>query len=364
VFGEGVDTNEGVKVYGGEMNQRAWNPIHTPFLAAEGGEEPHDQRSEISGDSEFLENLFKRLSPLSQSMAPVLITGETGTGKEVIARTIHEIGLRREGPFVAVNCTAVPEELFESQFFGHCKGAFTGAGSHFKGFFEAASDGTLFLDEVGELPPRLQGKLLRVLQEGRVRPLGGTEEISVSPRILSATQVDIAKAIEAGTFRRDLFFRLQTLSLHLPPLRERTHEIREIILKKLTAIHSHNSSKKVNLTESALTLLEKAPWPGNFRELNSLLYSLHLKHAGQIITEEEVRVALRPQLKKIPVPSTLGYRSLVKKFERNLVLDTLASERWQKGLAAKRLKIPLSSLNSILDRLEIREVAEKKHGQL
>ncbi len=208
---------------------------------------------------------------VARHRSPVLLTGESGTGKELMARLIHRESDRADEPFVPVNCGAIPETLLESEFFGYMKGAFTGAEHDRAGLFEAADGGTLFLDEVGELPTALQVKLLRALQEGEIRRLGGTETSEVDVRIVSATNIDLQAAVQSGAFRQDFYYRLAVIPIHLPPLRERTEAIPDLTHHLLERLRKRLNVKVAAISPSAMKLLLAYPWPGNIRELENVL---------------------------------------------------------------------------------------------
>jgi len=208
---------------------------------------------------------------VARHRSPVLLTGESGTGKELMARLIHRESDRADEPFVPVNCGAIPETLLESEFFGYMKGAFTGAEHDRAGLFEAADGGTLFLDEVGELPTALQVKLLRALQEGEIRRLGGTETSEVDVRIVSATNIDLQAAVQSGKFRQDFYYRLAVIPIHLPPLRERTEAIPDLTHHLLERLRKRLNVKVAAISPSAMKLLLAYPWPGNIRELENVL---------------------------------------------------------------------------------------------
>jgi len=235
---------------------------------------------ELVGKSPALNEIYALIRKISNNRSNVLITGESGTGKEVVARSIHFTGARKDRPFVPINCTAMPEGLLESELFGHVRGAFTGANTSKKGLFETAEGGTLFLDEIGDMPPALQGKLLRVLQDREVRPVGGNESIKVDVRIIAATHQNLQRAIEEGSFRQDLFYRLNVIPIPIPPLRERADDIpvlAESFLRK------HAGEERHRFTEQAMRKLMRAPWAGNARELeNCVERALALADSNEI----------------------------------------------------------------------------------
>lgn len=223
---------------------------------------------ELEGKSPQMNEIYALIRRVSGNNSNILITGESGTGKEVVARTIHFTGTRKDRPFVPINCTAMPEGLLESELFGHVRGAFTGAHASKKGLFETAEGGTLFLDEIGDMPLQLQGKLLRVLQDREVRPVGGTQSIRVDVRIVAATNQDLDKHIDSGDFRQDLYYRLNVIPIEIPPLRERPDDIpvlAEAFLRK------HSEDARYRLTEGAVRKLMSARWPGNARELENCI---------------------------------------------------------------------------------------------
>ncbi|MFW6324810.1 MAG: sigma-54-dependent transcriptional regulator [Desulfovibrionales bacterium] len=225
----------------------------------------------IIGRSAPMRNLFATLKQVAKASGPVLITGESGTGKDLTARAVHMESSRRDKPFIAVNCAAIPAQLQESEFFGHTAGAFTGAGSSRKGLFSEAEGGTLFLDEIGEMPIELQAKLLRILQDGRVRPVGANRETCVDVRIIAATNKDLKEQVSSGLLREDLYFRLETFTLSMPPLRERGEDI-DLLAARFIDLHSAKMGREVpKLTNEALDLLHAYPFPGNVRELRNAL---------------------------------------------------------------------------------------------
>lgn len=237
------------------------------------------------------------LKALIQSIAPsdgaVLITGESGCGKELYARAVHENSDRREGDFVAINCGAIPADLLESQLFGHKKGAFTGAVADYKGKFEEAEGGTLFLDEIGDMPQDMQVKLLRVLQEKNVTPIGSNRLVNVNVRIVAATHRDIENRIAGNQFRQDLFFRLNVLPVSVPPLRERPSEIRELALH-FAEDFRQKDKKSVEIHESLFTLMEAYDWPGNVRELSNTIHRFSILYPGKTLSPQDIDPSMLP----------------------------------------------------------------------
>jgi len=238
--------------------------------AVNGQEKPQDDswRKSIICQSNAMEELLEQARRIARSDVSVLIQSESGTGKELLARAIHDASHRAEGPFVPINCAAIPENLLESELFGHRKGAFTGADRNRTGLFETAHGGTLFLDEIGDMPLEFQAKLLRVLQEGEVRPVGATESIPVDVRIISATHADLEAAIASGSFREDLYYRLNVMMLEMPPLRERREDIPLLASHFLDLVRRRNSDCLArSFAPEAMEALMAAPWPGNIRQL-------------------------------------------------------------------------------------------------
>jgi len=243
----------------------------------------------LAGQSAAMQEVRALIDKVSRSMAPVLLQGESGTGKELVARAIHDSGVRARQRFVAVNCGAIPEQLLEAEFFGYRKGAFTGAHEDREGFFQAADGGTLFLDEIGDLPLAMQSKLLRSIQERSVRPVGAVVEAPVNVRILSATHKDLGAEVAAGRFRQDLFYRLNVIQLRVPPLRERIEDVAQIGEQVLTRIaHDAGVSPVPRLTADALDLLARYAFPGNVRELENLLHRALALSGGEWISASDL----------------------------------------------------------------------------
>jgi len=238
--------------------------------------EPSDKGSlalaQIVGSSAVMAAVKQRIERVARSMAPVLVQGESGTGKELVARALHACSHRASGPFVAVNCGAIPENLLEAEFFGVRKGAYTGATADRAGYFQAASGGTLFLDELGELPLSMQAKLLRVIQERRVRPLGSTDEEAIDVRFVSATNRDLSQAVRGGQFRQDLFYRLNVIEIRMPALRERRDDLPELAQSLLQRLCHETQQPQPHLSPEALAWLQQQPLPGNVRELENVLH--------------------------------------------------------------------------------------------
>ncbi|MEZ5739971.1 MAG: sigma-54 dependent transcriptional regulator [Burkholderiaceae bacterium] len=262
-------------------------------VAAGGGGGKVDAAARLLGDSAAILDVRAQIQRLARSMAPVAITGESGSGKELAARLVHEGGQRRDQPFIAVNCGAIPENLMEAEFFGYRKGAFTGADQDRDGFFQAANGGTLFLDEVADLPLAMQVKLLRAIQEKRVRKVGATQEEAVDVRIISATHQNLSQCVSAGRFRQDLFYRLNVIELHLPPLRDRREDIAVLAESVLARLAARAGLAEVpRLASVTLRYLETYGFPGNVRELENILERALAFSNGSVINVEDL--GLRP----------------------------------------------------------------------
>ncbi len=258
----------------------------------------------LVGDSSAMRQVRELIGKVARSMAPVLVRGESGTGKELVARAIHDASPRATLPFIAVNCGAIPEALLEAEFFGYRKGAFTGAAEDREGFFQAAQGGTLFLDEIGDLPLAMQSKLLRVIQERAVRPVGAVAEVPANVRILSATHKDLGEEVHAGRFRQDLFYRLNVIQIMLPPLRERISDLGAICSAVLRRIAADAGVDPLpSMSTGALDLLSRHPFPGNVRELENLLHRALALSGGERIEREDLGLA-EPGIDDIVSPSS------------------------------------------------------------
>jgi DNA-binding NtrC family response regulator len=305
---------------------------------------------ELVGNSELMRQVYGLIEQVAPSSASVLITGESGTGKELVARTIHNLSPRKNAPFVAINCSAIPETLMESELFGHEKGAFTGAASRRQGCFELASGGTLLLDEIAEMPALLQAKLLRVLEERSVRRLGSTQEIPVDVRLLAATNKDPHEVVRAGLFREDLLYRLNVITIELPPLRERKEEIPLLAQHLVTQLAEKHNRKARFLSPSALDVLRSHDWPGNVRELRNAIERAVIICSGEEI--ERHHLAPYPVDQRARVRSedtvTLPIGTPIEEVERQMILLTLRKTDNNKTRAAELLRISLKTLHNKL----------------
>ncbi len=312
----------------------------------------------LIGESPLMAQARQLIDKLARSQAPVQISGESGSGKELAARLIHLNGARREGPFLAVNCGAIPENLMESEFFGHRKGAFTGALADHDGFFQAASGGTLFLDEVGDLPLSMQVKLLRAIQEKRVRKLGSTGEDPVDVRIISATHRHLADEVKSGAFRQDLYYRLNVIELRMPALRELREDIPRLAA---SILGRHAGGGRVpRLSAQAEAALQDYHFPGNVRELENILERAVALTSGDEIQVEDLQLtherAAVPEadIEGLPLPERL------EAIERRAILDALERARYNQTAAAKLLGISFRALRYRIQRLGIRQELDAK----
>jgi DNA-binding NtrC family response regulator len=315
----------------------------------------------IIGSSKIINDIKKVVNRIASTDIAVLITGDSGTGKELFAKLIHHHSDRRKKPFISINCTAIPENLLESELFGHVKGAFTSASANRRGLFEEADKGTIFLDEVGDFPYSIQAKLLRVLQEREIRPVGGTTTRSIDVRIVAATNVDLARKVTNGEFREDLFYRLNVMPIYIPSLSERPEDIpplTEYFLRKIQKEYDHSS---LTLSADGLELLLKHNWPGNVRELeNTIKRAAALSGGNQIRYEDIIFISPREsQLTPQPVPPPPG-RSLLEN-QKLQILKSLEENGWNYSLTASQLGIGRTTLWRKIRKFELRQpvMAEK-----
>jgi two-component system, NtrC family, response regulator PilR len=329
----------------------------TSALKLSNPDRPKERRTRdiLLGDSSVMRDIRSRIDKLARSQAPVYISGESGSGKELVARLIHQQSSRSDKPFVAINCGAIPHELMESEFFGHKKGSFTGAVSDKKGLFQAADGGTLFLDEVADLPQPLQVKLLRAIQEKKIRPVGEQLETPVDVRLLSATHRNLADMVKAGVFRQDLYYRINVIDLVLPPLRERPTDIpalTEHVLIKLSG------EKKPAISLSALAALQKYRFPGNVRELENILERALALYDGNTIEADDLNLPLvvstdTEQSDYDPAKESL--EDYLDAIERKAITTALEENKWNKTAAAKQLGLTFRSFRYRLKKLDMEE---------
>jgi DNA-binding NtrC family response regulator len=319
--------------------------------------------SNIIGNSPAMNLVFERMNRIVKTDSTVLISGESGTGKELIARAIHYNGIRKERPFVAVNCSAIPEALLESELFGHVRGAFTGAIKDKHGKFEAANHGTIFLDEIGTLPFHLQAKLLRVLQEHEVERVGSNKTVKLNVRVISATNADLEEMVKRGTFREDLYYRLNVIPLHLPPLRERQQDIIYLITFFLEKQCRLMGRTPCTISKQAIEVLEQYSWPGNVRELENLIERMIVLTDAAVITLEDVPgkiVGEKPrremQCLKISCEG-IDLGATISQIEQSLISEALESAGGVKAKAAALLGINRTTLVEKIKRYKMYEVA-------
>ena len=331
----------------------------------------------VLGETAVMIALRKQISILARSQAPIYISGESGSGKELVARSIHESGPRAGGPFIPVNCGAIPSELMESEFFGHTKGSFTGAVADKEGLFQAANGGTLFLDEVADLPLPMQVKLLRGIQEKAIRPIGSQQELSVHVRILSATHKDLTAEVERGTFRQDLFYRINVIELRVPSLRERAEDIPVLAEDLLSRVADDYQVPKPRLSSEAISELSKYHFPGNVRELANILERAITLCENDIIMPDNLQLTFtsptdeqltkpvydgedRAREPEEAIDKTPGSAlpkdeesldSYLENIEKSLIVDALETTRWNKTAAARKLGITFRALRYKLKKL-------------
>jgi len=301
-----------------------------------------------------MEEVLSVAARAADSKATILITGESGTGKEVLAKSIHYVSPRKEKPFIAVNIPALPETLLESELFGHEKGAFTGADKAKKGRFELADGGTIFLDEIGDIPINLQVKLLRVLQEHQIERVGASENIDIDVRIIAATHQNLEEKIKDGSFREDLYYRLNIVSLHIPPLRERREDILPLIEYFTEKYSKENNRKKLTLSKEAVDSLIKYNFQGNVRELENIIERAVIFCKGDMITLQELPVTFKPKLDELDFSFNGSLDDSVRKFERDFILRALENNENNKEKTADALRVGLSTLYRKLKELDIK----------
>ena len=307
----------------------------------------------LIGTSQALEQTLRQARAVANTNATVLLIGENGTGKEMLARAIHEESQRSNKPFVAVSCAALPESLIESELFGHEKGAFTSATNTRLGRFELADGGTLFLDEIVELTPAVQVKLLRVIQERSFERVGGSKTLSVDIRLIAASNRDLEAAVEAGEFRRDLFYRLNVVPLTLPPLRERQDDIDGLAAHFAAKAADKHGLRTVQLQPALIDSLHEYDWPGNVRELENLMERLVLLDRGATLGLEFLPVKMLKAVPNPDVPSETTFEGAIDALKKRLIEDALAAEGGNKVAAARRLSISRSYLHRLINEFDV-----------
>ncbi|MBI4716067.1 MAG: sigma-54-dependent Fis family transcriptional regulator [Nitrospirae bacterium] len=315
----------------------------------------NDVLETIVTQSPRMHSVLGMVRKVADATSNVLITGESGTGKELIARAVHQMGSRNQSPYIAVDCGSIPENLMESELFGHEKGAFTGACSRRIGKFEVANRGTLFLDEIANVPYDLQPKLLRVLQERVVNPVGGRRPVPAAVRVLAACNVNLDREMAEGRFRRDLYYRLKVVPIELPPLRERKEDIPLLAHFFLRKFNLQLHKRIEGFSEQVLTILTRYDWPGNVRELENLVERMVVLGKGDgVLTLKDlpVEVILAQDRKlKAGTSRTPGLKKICQSFERQVILKTLDEVKWNQSKAAKVLKIHRNTLHQKIEGL-------------
>ncbi len=316
--------------------------------------------SHVVGKSPKMVEVYRTIGTVAMGDSTVLITGESGTGKELVARAIHEASRRREKPFVSINCSAFPETLLESELFGYMKGAFTGAAANKRGLFEAAGGGSIFLDEIGDMTPAMQVKLLRVLQERCLRPLGGTNEIPVDVRVIAATNQDLQYCIQQGSFREDLYYRIAVINIHIPALRERAEDIALLAFFFLRQ-YAERAGKRIDrISQDALRYLESYSWPGNVRQLENTIERAVALETTKEIQPDRLPEAVRHQSTQIDsdmftLPEgPFDLERFLSQIESSLIYQALRQTDGNQTLAAQRLNLTKGSLRHRLHSLQIK----------
>lgn len=330
--------------------------LRRAFHVSQLEQEQREMQHRLSGDtfegmigtSPQMQDVFSAIRKVATTDAPVLIRGESGTGKELVARAIHRLSIRESKPFIPINCSAIPENLIESELFGHEKGTFTSAHVQRKGRFEMAEGGTLFLDEIGDLPLTLQVKLLRFLQEKTIERIGGREEIDVDTRVLAATNRDLEEAMKNGKFREDLYYRLSVVNISLPALRERNTDIILLAKNFLNRYISENRKKIKGFSSQAIESIERYSWPGNIRELENRIKRAVIMSEGKKITLEDL------EMESVAVKKErIVLKDAREKLEKELILKAIARNENNLTKAALDLRISRPTLYDLMEKLDI-----------
>ena len=315
-------------------------------------------RDTLLGDSEVMCEIRSKIQKVARNQAPIYISGESGSGKELVAKLIHQQSPRADKPFVAINCGAIPHELMESEFFGHKKGSFSGAIADKKGLFQAAAGGTLFLDEVADLPLTLQVKLLRAIQEKKIRPVGEQHEIPVDVRLLSATHKDLATMVQEGSFRQDLYYRINVIELNLPPLRCRTQDIPQIADHLLARLAGANQMAVPIISDAARQSLQRYAFPGNVRELENILERALALYEGDVIDVDDLNLPTTQASiengndeRREYDADRMSLESYLENVEKKALTAALEENRWNKTAAAKQLGMTFRSFRYRLKKL-------------
>ena len=308
-----------------------------------------DEKYQIIGDSELMLELKRSIAKFARSQAPVFICGASGTGKELVARQVHLQGSRAQAAFIAVNCGAIPSELMESELFGHLKGSFTGATSDNEGLFKAAHGGTLFLDEIADLPLAMQVKLLRVIQEKSIRAVGAQQEEAIDVRIISASHKDLESMVADGSFRQDLYYRINVIGITVPTLAERAEDIPQLA-DYLIEKHNYENASKVRIDAQALAALQSYPFPGNVRELENILERALALCEEELIEVEDLQL---PEISRSVQESPASLGEMTQNLEKEQIANALEDNRWNQSATARALGLTLRQLRYRIDKLKL-----------
>lgn len=347
------------------VNQLVSETFETEGQGVVGGRDIQNQRKfkHIIGNSDNMQDVFGLIESVADSDSTIIINGETGTGKGLIAREIHQHSNRRNKPFVQINCGAIPENLLESELFGHVRGAFTGATSPKPGKFELANSGTIFLDEIGDMSHDLQVKLLRVLEEKEFEQVGGCKTIRVDVRVIAATHRDLEEEVQKGNFREDLFYRLYVIPIALPPLRERKADIPLLIAHFLKYFNEKNNRNVEGASEEAMEIILNHSWKGNVRELKNMVEGLVVLKGEGVITPGDLPKKLTTTINAQVLPRMeisqdgICLSSAVSEFEKNLIVQCLEQTKWVKKKAAKLLQVNRTTLVEKIKRHQLEQAA-------
>jgi sigma-54 specific flagellar transcriptional regulator A len=318
----------------------------------------------IIGPGTAMRNIFKTVEKVADCDTTIMLNGETGTGKGLIARAIHRASGRSEKPFIQINCGATPEGLLESEFFGYCRGAFTGATTDKAGKFEMAKGGTIFLDEIGDMSADLQVKVLRVLEEGEFERVGGNETIKTDARIIAATHRDLEEEVQKGNFREDLFYRLFVIPIMLPTLKERKSDIPYLVSYFLEHFSQKNKSPNIEVSDEAMKIIVNYSWPGNVRELRNMVERLVVLHEGEKILADDLPEKIRmaseqaTERKLDTHGDGISFNTAVSEFEKALIVSALEKTNWVKNKAAKLLRIKRTTLVEKIKRYNLEKIRE------
>ncbi|MBI3802264.1 MAG: sigma 54-interacting transcriptional regulator [Nitrospirae bacterium] len=343
---EGLEKNAGqVEVIGGLSAKFMWQLIEERIKSKAMAEVLRSRYSfeNIIGQSEKMQEMYRLIPKIAKTNSTVLIEGESGTGKELIAHSIHQFSQREDKPFIRVNCGALAEGLLESELFGHVKGAFTGAVAHKLGRFELADGGTIFLDEIGDISPTTQVKLLRVVQEGEIEKVGDSRRIKVDVRIIAATNKDLKKAVEMREFRQDLYYRLRVVPIHLPPLRERKDDIPLLVTHFIDRFNKEMGKKITQVSPDAMEILMEYDYPGNIRELENIIEHVMVFCTGEVLQAEHLLKDIQTSRGDI-IGKVIEQDDPLRAMEQELILKALNQAGWNYKKTAEKLKMSRTTL--------------------